>query len=229
MKSFYVSGAVAWSALLYLTAAPAQGQNFFDQLRQQIGSELQRAGESQTFRPPSSPPGNTPPAQQYSVPNESGQQNNAGNFFRDDGFFVPDSSNRPPRVVSPQPRYPQRASPQQSYPQSSVLDDPPVRRDDPTNEDFKVRAPESMAATVSYRLISGDSVYPYTIAPGQAQTVTESRRWTIRYVRGNREVSYRLRGGNTYEFGIDSSGLVQLYKLDPHDAEPPTKRVSGNR
>ncbi len=177
-------------------------------------------------------------AQGFGIPNESGRQNNSGGNFDSGGFFDSSPGRTAPRVISPNPR-PLPNQPRQVVPQPSIQSRtapssttpssqerssiPPVRATNVSNEEFKIRCPPSFGRSISYRLESSNSQYPYTIQPGYAQSVVESRVWFIRYASGSGDVRYRLRGGNTYEFAIDSDGLVQLYQQDDEAPEPPRR------
>ncbi|MEM9586578.1 MAG: hypothetical protein AAGA03_04800 [Planctomycetota bacterium] len=214
--------------------SPASGQGFFDQIGRQLGGQLEReirrAIPGRQISPPADERG---PARAMSDPNESGVENtNPGRFLPDD-FFTPQQPPRqtfprqPPRQVIP----PQQQIPRQTFPQQPVQGQvivpsqspaPPVRTADVSGQSFKLRCPASVGRSVSYQLLTGNSSFPYTMGPGQAQTINETRVWRVRYTSGGKQVTYRLRGGRTYEFDFDPSGQLQLYQAEM-DPEPPIR------
>lgn len=231
------------SPMLVSQRVSAQGflERMGRQLGDRIGEEIQQSQQRQT--PQSGTPGQ--PTRGFSIPSESGQENTGGGSFRDRGFFGPGTT--PPRVIQPTPRrvtrpevetvYPQQgvgertySTPQPTTPSvSRTVQTPPSRSTAVSNREFKIRAPRSFERSVGYRLVSPTSEYPFTIRPGEAQTLVESKVWLIRYYRGSEQVTYRLRGGKLYEFGVDQQGQVQLYEEDDTFAEPPRRPGSRGR
>lgn len=235
-----------------LMASPhAEAQIRFDRIRRQIGDQINREVERgirdmvqpstpriQNPRNPGrgvqDPPQAQSPASNSFNPNESGSQNQgtpfqSGNFFQPPQQWVqPRPQPQPYPVVNPQPT-PQPYRVIETRPQSRVVNSPPQREVvSVSNQDFKIRCPRSMTQSVPYRLIGGGSEYPFTIQPGQAQTIAETRVYRIRFRPGTGgEITYRLRGGKTYEFGFDANGQLQLFEDDLAEAEPPKKSTAG--
>lgn len=163
-----------------------------------------------------------PSTEGFSLPGESGQQNNPGGSFRDDGGFDPNSS-RPPRASGTSSNsYYQRQQPNRattSYP------DVPTRQRQPNGQTIRLRAPRGLTSVSRYQLQTGGKQYRYEMNSGESQTFPESAIWLIRLQSGPKELVYRLRGGNSYEFDVDSQGDLKLYRIDPSaPPEPPMRR-----
>jgi len=135
--------------------------------------------------------------------------------------------------TTPQRTYPQTTIPRQGYSESDpagVMSIPPPRAavlPAVSNQEFRIRCPKDLSSSVSYQLVSGQSEYPFTMTPGQIHKIVESRVWVIRYSSDGREVSYRLRGGKTYEFAR-LNGKLTLYEDDTVEAEPPKRSSLRN-
>tara|TARA_R110002049_G_scaffold4601_4_gene31972 strand:+ start:251797 stop:252621 length:825 start_codon:yes stop_codon:yes gene_type:complete len=138
-----------------------------------------------------------------------------------------------PSSTYPGNTYPSQTYPSQTYESHSVpsyTSNPPrVSSPSVSNREFKIRCPKSLSRSVSYQLSSNGKAYSFTMNPGEMHTIVEARVWRIRYSSGGRDVSYRLRGGSTYEFAIDSNSQLQLFKELETDQEPPVRSSATGR
>ncbi len=182
-----------------------------------------------------------------SVPWEAGNQNNPGGNFRDSGgFLVPSSP--PPSNMGSQRTIPQTGNPSQrtfqqgssiqqgssvqqgssirqgsSIP-SSTYREVPVRQTASNGQPIKLKLPDSMRQSVKYQLILGSRSLDYEMRPGESQTFSDTNPWLVRYRSEGSEVTYRLRGGNTYEFEVDTQGRISLFEKRPDEFPEPPKR-----
>ncbi len=126
-----------------------------------------------------------------------------------------------------QPSYgqPSYGQPGTTLPSSSTpsYSQPPLRSDTHNGQAINVRCPKGNDVTINYELIVDGKPYPYSMGPGQKQTFNDTQLWLIRYDSAGSKVTYRLVGGNNYEFDRDAQGNPQLYRGEQY-AEPPTRR-----
>ena len=82
---------------------------------------------------------------------------------------------------------------------------------------IRICSPASCPGAVRYTL----NGYPYTIHPGQAQTIESDRPWVASFDRGHGEVArYSLRPGE-YSFGATDDGHWELYRSNAAPAPAP--------
>jgi hypothetical protein len=217
---------------------------------QQFGNEMRGA----TNPPPPPASGEGQPRSFGAVPGESGRNNQAGNFFNPQPGLGQPNYGQPnygqpnygqpnygqPNYGQPnygQPNYGQPNYGQPNYGQPTTIppgtvptgsiptySEPPLRVDSFSGQPIHIRCPKGTDITLGYELIVAGTPYPYNIAPGEKQTFDENQLWLIRYQVEGVQVTYRLRGGNTYEFDRDSQGKPQLYRNGQPYPEPPTRQ-----
>lgn len=211
------------------TSSQALAQIDLEGLRNRLEGELRQAiprlpGPSNQGDP-SNQQGEQPSAQGYSLPGESGSQNNPGGSFRDPGGFGSTPSNgsrRPNGSSSPSNSYYQRQQPSGT---TTSYAEVPTRQTPPNGETIRLHAPGELTMVSSYQLQTGSKQYRYEMNAGESQSFAEKAIWLIRFQSGSNELVYRLRGGNSYEFDVDSQDNLKLYRIDPSaPPEPPTRR-----
>jgi hypothetical protein len=206
--------------------ATAGAQGLLDQIRGRVEGEIRQALGADRIQPDQpSPPQN----RSQSVPWESGNQNNPGGNFRDSGGFLVPSSPPPSSSISPG-MTPGRVNPNpQTFPQSGSTPnvsyrEVPVRQTSPNGQPIKLKLPDSMSQSVKYQLVLGTRSLDYQMRPGESQTFNETNLWLVRYRSEGSEITYRLRGGKTYEFEVDSQGRISLFEPMPDEFPEPPKR-----
>lgn len=166
-----------------------------------------------------------------SVPDESGQGPPSSGFRPREGWenFRPPPNSRPPtteyfpernrRYVQPQP------DPRYQPAETIIRTEPPVLRERVVEQPIKISFRRTQAGTCDFTLISGDSEFGRSLKPGQMQPLKgSSATWLVRYVGRGGQKTYRLRGGQDYEFRRDGEGFLQLYRVPPKSdviEEPP--------
>lgn len=92
----------------------------------------------------------------------------------------------------------------------------PLRHSPPptnySNQPIEIYMPDWCEGECHYQLTnSHGGVYDYTITPGGVQRLTENSEWTVRFHDGYEYKSFRVRGGQTYEFRRDDEGAWAFY------------------
>ncbi len=228
------------------------GGQIGEQIRREIPRVVNGSPPNRSTPNPGNP-GGPPQIQSMDIPSESGRENVGRPGFRSDDFFTPGPSQpprviqQPPRTTSPNLTYPPQTYPNQTYPTQTFPSRtypgqtqprqtyrsqtyppnssarPPTKSVSVSNQKFKLRCPRSLSQSVSYQLLSNGRAFPFTMNPGEAHKIVEAQVWRIRYTSNGREVSYRLRGGATYEFERDANGQLQLFREPETDVEPPLR------
>jgi hypothetical protein len=226
--------------LIGLAATPAFSQGIFGDIADQLGGRLEQEinRRSRRFNPPQD---NGLPRTQSDIPSQGGGQN-IDNRFSGGGFFTPGNriapmpsqpnpSNRVPSTLeyTPQPVPNMGGTMQgrlvQNYPE-------PVSRSSAKRNGLpiKLRCDKSLTQTVKYKLRLSSKAFPYTIRHGESQSFDDTRQWLVSFTRGQREITYRLTGGNMYTFDLDSNGELELFEELTVDGviipEPPKRDPS---
>lgn len=163
-----------------------------------------------------------------SVPDESGQGPPSSGFRPSQGWenFRPNTTEYFPergrRYNQPQPQ----TQPETRYRSGDEYrSEPPVLRETVVQQPIKISFRRTQSGTCDFTLISGSSEFARTLKPGQMQPLKgSSASWLVRYVGRGGQKTYRLRGGQNYEFRRDGEGFMQLYRLPPKPVvieEPP--------